>query len=84
VLVEAGPRLAAACLAAGVVDELWWLHAPIVVGGDGLSALETQGLDDINAAARFDVVTRAPVGDDTLTVFRPPPRQRPTLSASPG
>ncbi|MDP2339616.1 MAG: bifunctional diaminohydroxyphosphoribosylaminopyrimidine deaminase/5-amino-6-(5-phosphoribosylamino)uracil reductase RibD [Deltaproteobacteria bacterium] len=71
VLVEAGPRLAGAILQAGVVDELWWFHAPIVVGSDGISAIGDRLLDDINLAPRFHVVTRVDVGEDTLTVMRP-------------
>lgn len=78
VVVEAGPQLATAFLQAGVVDELWWFHAPIYVGSDGLSAVSAGELDDINQAPRFEVVTRGEYGEDMLTVLR----QRPTLSSA--
>ena len=71
VLVEAGPRLAAAFLQAGVVDELWWFHAPVLVGDDGMSAVNVPSGEDVNASPRFDVVTRAEIGDDLLTILRP-------------
>ncbi len=84
VLVEAGPRLAAAFLQADVVDELWWFHAPLLVGNDGLSAVDFGQVDHIQQAPRFDVVTRAEVGNDGLTVLGGGLWQRPTLSVRAG
>lgn len=68
-LVEAGPALATAFLRAGLVDELWWFHAPIVVGGDGASVFAGLDVDDINAALAFDVVAGVDCGRDRLTVL---------------
>lgn len=71
ILVEAGPRLASAFLDAGVVDELWWFHAPIVIGGDGVAAVGSLGVDALTSSVRGDVLHRAACGDDSLTVLRP-------------
>jgi len=73
VLVEAGPRLAAAFLQAGVVDELWWFHAPIIIGADGVAAVASLGVDALSSSLHGDVIHRAASGDDTLTIVRPQP-----------
>jgi diaminohydroxyphosphoribosylaminopyrimidine deaminase/5-amino-6-(5-phosphoribosylamino)uracil reductase len=69
-MIEAGPALAAAALRAGVVDELWWFHAPLVIGGDGVAAVAAFGVDAIAGALRFAPLHRLSVGQDTLTVLR--------------
>lgn len=71
VMVEAGPRLAAALLAAGVVDELWWFRAPIVIGGDGVPAVAGVGVDALGEARRWQPVHHVVLEDDALTVLRP-------------
>jgi diaminohydroxyphosphoribosylaminopyrimidine deaminase/5-amino-6-(5-phosphoribosylamino)uracil reductase len=71
VLVEAGPRLAAAFLAAGVVDELWWFQAPLVIGGDGVPAVAGLGVSALADARRWQPVHRATLDDDTLVILRP-------------
>jgi diaminohydroxyphosphoribosylaminopyrimidine deaminase/5-amino-6-(5-phosphoribosylamino)uracil reductase len=73
VLVEAGPRLAASFLRAGAVDELWWFHAPIVVGGDGVAAVGSLDVEVLTQALSFVPAHRAVLGTDTLTVLMPTP-----------
>ncbi len=81
VLVEAGPGVASAFVAAGVVDEVWWFAAPVVIGGDGVAVFAALGVVDVNAAVKFDVVDRAVCGNDALTILRPALlRQSSTLS----
>jgi diaminohydroxyphosphoribosylaminopyrimidine deaminase/5-amino-6-(5-phosphoribosylamino)uracil reductase len=70
-LIEAGPRLAAAFVSAGLVDELWWFRAPLLVGGDGQRAIASLGVDALAAAARFRPVHAQRVGDDDLVILRP-------------
>jgi len=70
VMVEAGPDVASAFVEAGVVDEVWWFSAPVVIGGDGRDVFGALGVDDVNAAIGFDVVARTAVGVDLLTVLR--------------
>jgi diaminohydroxyphosphoribosylaminopyrimidine deaminase / 5-amino-6-(5-phosphoribosylamino)uracil reductase len=71
VLVEAGPRLAAAFLAAGVVDELWCFQAPLLIGGDGVPAIGGLGVATLAEALRLRPVHRTTLGDDQLVVLRP-------------
>jgi diaminohydroxyphosphoribosylaminopyrimidine deaminase/5-amino-6-(5-phosphoribosylamino)uracil reductase len=69
-LVEGGGRLAAALLRAGLVDRLVWLHAPLLLGGDGIPAVAALGLDKLAAAPRFERVASEPVGADVLSTYR--------------
>ena len=69
-LVEGGGRLAASLLRAGLVDRLVWLHAPLLLGGEGLPAVAELGLDALADAPRFERLASEPVGDDVLTTFR--------------
>ena len=69
-LVEGGGRLAASLLRGGLVDRLVWLHAPLLLGGDGIPAVAELGLDALADAPRFDRLTNETVGEDMLTTFR--------------
>jgi len=69
-LVEGGGRLAAALLRAGLVDHLVWLHAPLLLGGDGIPAVAELGLDRLAAAPAFERLTSETVGADVMAVFQ--------------
>lgn len=53
VMIEAGAKMAASALAAGVVDRIEWFRAPMLIGGDGLPALAPLGLETLAAAPTF-------------------------------
>jgi riboflavin biosynthesis pyrimidine reductase len=69
VLVEAGPRLAGALLAAGLVDELSLYLAPIVLGGP-LGWPADWAARGIPRAVRFEPVTDAVLGADRHVLLR--------------
>ena len=69
-LVEGGGRLAAALTRARLVDRLVWVHAPMVIGGDGIPAIGEFGLESLSEAPSFERLSTETVGDDVLTVFR--------------
>jgi diaminohydroxyphosphoribosylaminopyrimidine deaminase / 5-amino-6-(5-phosphoribosylamino)uracil reductase len=69
-LVEGGGRLAAALLRGGLVDRLVWLHAPLLLGGDGIPAVAELGLAALAHAPGFERVMSKTVGADVLTIFR--------------
>jgi diaminohydroxyphosphoribosylaminopyrimidine deaminase/5-amino-6-(5-phosphoribosylamino)uracil reductase len=71
VLVEAGPRLAGALLAAGLVDE-WVLYiAPKLLGPDAKPLASLARLRKLAAAPRFDIVDSRTVGADLRLRLRP-------------
>ncbi len=69
-LVEGGGRLAAALLHAGLVDRLVWLHAPLLIGGDGIPAVAALGLDRLAEAPAFEPLSVETAGADVVSTFR--------------
>ena len=65
-MVEAGPILAAAFLAADLVDEAILLRAPASIGADGIDALEGRPLDALTRSPRFVLSASEAVGADTM------------------
>ena len=61
--------LAASFIRAGLVDEIAWFRAPILIGGDGLPALGSLGLDDLGSASRWRPVATERIGDDVLDTY---------------
>ncbi|MCC2313019.1 bifunctional diaminohydroxyphosphoribosylaminopyrimidine deaminase/5-amino-6-(5-phosphoribosylamino)uracil reductase RibD [Cellulomonas xiejunii] len=75
VLVEGGPTLAAAFLAAGLVDEVHAYVAPVLLGA-GRAAIGDLGITTISDAVRLVPTEVLPLGPDVLVVATPehPPR----------
>lgn len=75
VLVEAGPSLLGALLERGLVDELWWFTAPVLVGADGRAAVPSLGVKQMSQSLRLSSGVRVlPVGEDVLFVGTPHPK----------
>jgi len=63
-LVEGGGGLAAALVRGDLVDEIHWLLAPRLVGGDGRPALAGLGVRGLAQAPELDWVRVGRLGDD--------------------
>jgi diaminohydroxyphosphoribosylaminopyrimidine deaminase/5-amino-6-(5-phosphoribosylamino)uracil reductase len=68
-MVEGGPTLAAAFLAADLIDEAVLFHSPKTVGVDGIDALDGLPLTALTQSPRRKRLTSEPVGIDTCDVF---------------
>ncbi len=68
-MVEAGPILAAALLAADLVDEAALLRSPKVIGPDGIDALEGLPLTALTGSSRFELIRTELVGEDTIDLL---------------
>lgn len=75
-LVEGGGMLAAALLRAGLVDEVHWIQAPILLGGDGRPALGEFGVRRLADAVQLVDVKRRALGPDVHIQARPARRKR--------
>lgn len=64
VLVEGGGQLAAALLRAGLVDEVHWLIAPSLIGGDGRPALGPLALEALSDVIALESVVVGRRGGD--------------------
>jgi len=69
-LVEGGARLAAAFFRARLIDRLVWVHAPLVIGGEGIPAIAGFDLAALADAPAFERRSMETIGDDVLTTFR--------------
>ena len=68
-MVEAGPILAAALLAADLVDEAALLRSPKVIGPDGIDALEGLPLTALTTSSRFELIRTEWLGEDTIDLL---------------
>ena len=68
-MVEGGGRLISAFLKADLVDRLVWFRAPSVIGGDGIPAVSTMGVQVLDGAANFVKVSARPAGDDLVETY---------------
>lgn len=70
VLVEGGPTLASALVAAGLVDEYLIYLASLLLGGERM-ALGDIGVGTLNEARKLRITAVERLGDDLLVVARP-------------
>jgi diaminohydroxyphosphoribosylaminopyrimidine deaminase/5-amino-6-(5-phosphoribosylamino)uracil reductase len=68
-MVEGGPILAAAFVAADLVDEANLFQSSTPIGAAGIDALEGLPLTALTQSPRLDCIAREPVGVDTLAVY---------------
>jgi diaminohydroxyphosphoribosylaminopyrimidine deaminase/5-amino-6-(5-phosphoribosylamino)uracil reductase len=66
-LVEGGGRVFSAFFEAGMVDEIWWFTAPLLLGGSGVPALP----DAPKQVLRLEECIQMRAGQDLLWVARP-------------
>lgn len=71
VLLEGGPHLAGAFLAAGLVDRIQAYLAPVLLGA-GVAAVQDAGVHTIAQALRFERESVETVGPDLLLTLVPP------------
>ena len=68
-MVEGGPTVAAAFLAAGLVDEAVLLRSPATIGPDGIDALEGLPLTALTQSPQLRSRGVESVGNDTVEIF---------------
>jgi diaminohydroxyphosphoribosylaminopyrimidine deaminase / 5-amino-6-(5-phosphoribosylamino)uracil reductase len=68
-MVEAGPIVAAAFLAADLADEAALVRGPAAIGPDGIDALEGMPLTVLTASPRLRLRGVEPAGADTVATF---------------
>jgi diaminohydroxyphosphoribosylaminopyrimidine deaminase/5-amino-6-(5-phosphoribosylamino)uracil reductase len=71
-MVESGPRVAAAFLTADLVDEAALLRGPRPIGPDGIDALEGLPLSALTSSPGLVSCGIEPVGEDTIESFERP------------
>lgn len=69
VFLEGGGKLAASFIRAGLVDQIEWFRAPILIGGDGLPAVAALGLSEMQNASRWVSISSERIDGDTLETY---------------
>ena len=69
ILVEGGGQVAASFLAAGVVDQLIWFRAPLILGARGRPAVGDLPWDELAGAPRFRRIAVAEFGSDLCETY---------------
>ncbi|GHD47640.1 riboflavin biosynthesis protein RibD [Thalassobaculum fulvum] len=69
-LVEGGAGVARSVVAAGLVDEIAWYRAPMLLGGDGLAAVDPLRAATPADAPRFERQGCTVLGEDVLETYR--------------
>ena len=70
VLIEAGGKLLASFIKAGLVDRIIWIRNPMVIGGDGLPVVADLGLTDLDAGRGYALYQRQYLGEDVLEIWQ--------------
>jgi len=61
--------VASSFVAAGLVDEIWLLRGPEVIGTEGVAALDALPLGAITQSPTFKVRASETLGKDMLTIY---------------
>jgi len=69
-LLEGGSTLNASLIRASLLDRLVTFTAPGIIGSDGLSAIGSLGLENLEKMPRFEPTLTLPVGQDMWNEFR--------------
>jgi diaminohydroxyphosphoribosylaminopyrimidine deaminase/5-amino-6-(5-phosphoribosylamino)uracil reductase len=70
VLVEGGSALAASLLQHDLVDRVYWFRSAAIIGGDGLAAAGSVGVEGLAEVKRFERVDVEMLGVDVLETYR--------------
>ena len=65
-LIEGGGALAASCVRAALIEEIYWFRSGGLMGADGIDAVAALGIGEPNEMALFERLDLLPVGDDVM------------------
>ncbi|MEH6474056.1 MAG: bifunctional diaminohydroxyphosphoribosylaminopyrimidine deaminase/5-amino-6-(5-phosphoribosylamino)uracil reductase RibD [Sneathiella sp.] len=65
-LVEGGSHLQASLVKEGLADQLYWFRAAKIIGGDGISVLQSIGLTEVHKAPALKLVETRRLGEDQM------------------
>jgi diaminohydroxyphosphoribosylaminopyrimidine deaminase/5-amino-6-(5-phosphoribosylamino)uracil reductase len=68
--VEGGSTLSASLLQQDLVDRLYWFRAAAVIGGDGVAAAASLGVERLADAKLFARMETETLGADMLETYR--------------
>lgn len=69
-LVEGGANVATKLIQQDFVDRLAWFQAPMVLGNDGMAAIQAMAVAHLDRARRFALLSRQQIGADGFAWYR--------------
>ena len=69
IMIEAGGKLAGAAMRSGLVDRIEWFRAPMMLGGDSRSAIDSLGLERLDEAPIFTRISVTECGEDLWETY---------------
>jgi diaminohydroxyphosphoribosylaminopyrimidine deaminase/5-amino-6-(5-phosphoribosylamino)uracil reductase len=73
-LLEGGGTLAASFICLGVVDQIEWFRAPVILGAEGRPAIGDLNLSNINQIYRFERIEVNEIGTDIWERYQLKPK----------
>lgn len=70
VMIEAGAEIAGAAIRSGLVTELEWFRAPVLIGAEGRPAIAGLGLEELRFAPTFNRISVRACGADLWETYR--------------
>ena len=70
VLVEGGSVLTGSLIKNDFIDEIQWFRANKIIGGNGLEAISSIGINKINDVKRFKLIKNKIFEDDQLSIYK--------------
>ena len=70
VLVEGGSILTGSLIKNNFIDEIQWFRANKIIGGNGLEAISSIGINKINDVKRFKLLKNKIFEDDQLSIYK--------------
>lgn len=70
IFLEGGGHLAASFLKLGLIDRIAWFRAPILIGGDGRSAIGHLGFERMDETSRWVLESRETIDEDSLEIWQ--------------
>lgn len=68
-LIESGGAVATSFITAGLVDEIIWLRAASLIGGDGKPAFGKLGVDTLDSALGLERISARQLGSDMMETY---------------
>ena len=70
ILVEGGSILTGSLIKNDFIDEIQWFRANKIIGGNGLEAISSIGINKINDVKRFKLIKNKIFEDDQLSIYK--------------
>ena len=70
VLVEGGAELTASLLKENFINEIYWFRASNIMGGNGLEAIPSVGVANLDQLKKFKLTNSKCIDNDELSIYK--------------